>query len=120
TAYLRLLRTHVGRGTDELFEGGEDGLVGQPPLRGLGDAEINHLRHRGSILRRHQHVRGFDVAVDDSFLVRVLDRTANLNEEIKALSSCEIQAVTVIRDLDATYQLHHEIRPTSVGGAGVQ
>src|SRR5262245_45701477 len=41
TAQLRLLRTHVSWRPQELFEGGEDGLVGQPALRGLGDAEID-------------------------------------------------------------------------------
>ncbi len=56
----------------------EDRLVGQLLLRGLGDAEVDHLRHRHAVVQRDQDVRRLDVAVDDPLLVRVLDGVADL------------------------------------------
>ena len=79
-AHFRLLRAHVRRRADELLECREQRLVGQSPLRGLGDSEINHLRHRHAVVQRYQDVRWLDVAMDDSLLMRVLDRVANLRE----------------------------------------
>ncbi len=62
----RLLGTHVGRCADELLEGGEERLVGQPSLRGLGDAEVNHLGDGHAVVDGDEDVRGLDVAVNDA------------------------------------------------------
>jgi hypothetical protein len=77
---LRLLRTHVGRRSDELRERREHRRVRQPPLRRLRDPEIDHLRHRHIVVLRHQNIRRFDVAVDHALLVRVLNRVAHLDK----------------------------------------
>jgi hypothetical protein len=69
----RLLGTHVGGRADELFKRGEERLIGQPPRRGLGDAEVNHLGNGHAVVDGDEDVRGLDVAVNDAFLVRVLD-----------------------------------------------
>jgi hypothetical protein len=51
--------------------------------RGFGDAEINHLRHRHDHrAHRHQNVRRLDVAMDDALLMRVLNRLADLDEQV--------------------------------------
>ena len=65
-AHLRLLRTHVGRRADELLQLRVNRLVRQPPFRRLGDAEINHLRHRHAVVQRDEDVRRLDVAMDDA------------------------------------------------------
>ena len=49
----------------------------------IGDAEVDHLRHRHSVVQGHQDVRRFDVPVDDPFLVGVLDGVADLNEQVE-------------------------------------
>ena len=65
----------------------EDRLVRQLLLRGLGDAEVDHLRHRHAVVQRHEDVRRLDVAVDDALLVRVLDGLADLDEQIEPLAA---------------------------------
>src|ERR1019366_2032598 len=85
--HLSLLWGHVGRGADKLFEGSEEGLVGQSlPCRCFGDAEVNDLgRGRATLLQGDQDIRRLDVAVDDAFLVRVLNGAADLDEKVQAL-----------------------------------
>ena len=84
---LRLLGTHVGGRADELLERGEDSFVREPLAgSGFGDAEVNHLGHGHAVVDGHEDVRGFDIAVNDAFLVRVLDGLADLDEQIRAAS----------------------------------
>ena len=86
SAHLRLLRTHVGGRAHELIKGGEQGFVREPLIvRGLGQAEINHLGHRHVVVLRDENVRRFEVAMDDAFLVRVLDGLADLREQFEPL-----------------------------------
>jgi hypothetical protein len=46
--------------------------------RGFDNPEVDDLRHRNAIVYGHKNVRGLDVAVDDTLLVRVLDGLANM------------------------------------------
>ena len=111
SAHLRLLRTHVGRRADELMQLRIDRRVRQPAFRRLGDAEINHLGHRHAVMQRDEDVRRLDVAMDDPFLVRVLDGLADLDEQVEPFLGGEIILVAVVGDADAAHQFHHEIRP---------
>ena len=70
---------------EKLLELGEDGLVGQLMLGSLGDTEVNDLGHRHSVVERDQNVGGFDVPMNDSLLVGVLDGLANLDEQPQPL-----------------------------------
>ena len=56
-------------------------------LRGLGDAEINHLGHRHAIVQRDENIRRLDVAMDDSLLMRVLNGLANLDEQFQPFAA---------------------------------
>ena len=78
--HLRLLGTHVLRRADELTELGEDGALGEPLRRGLGDTEIDDLRRVLLVLGRHQHVRRLDVPMDDPLLVRMLHAGADVDK----------------------------------------
>jgi len=49
--------------------------------------------------------------VDDSFLVRVLNGLADLDEQIEPLARREAGFDRRTRDLNAPDQVHHEIRP---------
>ena len=71
---------------------GEQRLVGELLAGRLGDAEVDHLRHRPAVVQRDQHVRRLEVAVDDPFLVRVLDRVADLDEQLEPLARVELLA----------------------------
>jgi len=65
-------------------------VVRQPPRGRLGDAEVDHLRHRLVAVERDQHVRRLEITVDDAFLVRVLDAVADLLEEFQPLRRGEV------------------------------
>ena len=95
--------------------------IGREPLAGrLGDAEVDDLGHRRTVLERHQHVGGFQVAVDDPLLVRVLHRPADQHEQLQPLRDRQVILVAVGRDRHAVDQVHHEVGPTRVGGPGVE
>jgi hypothetical protein len=53
---------------------------------GFGDAEVNDFGYGCAIVYGNEDVRGFEIAVDDAFLVRVLDGLADLDEKFKARS----------------------------------
>ena len=85
-AQSRLFGTHIGGRADELLEGGEECLVRQGRSgRGLRDAEVNDLGDGLSVLFGDENVRGLEVTMNDSFLMRVLNGLTNLHEESKAL-----------------------------------
>ena len=63
---------------------GVKGLVGEASFRGLGNAKVNDLGHRHAIVEGDENVRGFDVAMDDAFLMGVLNGLANLDEQFEA------------------------------------
>ena len=67
-----------------------------------------------------QDVGGLDVAVDDPLLVGVLDRLADADEQLQPLGGGELVPVAVVGDGDAVDQLHDEVGPAGVGGAGVE
>jgi hypothetical protein len=118
-ADLGLVRAHVLRRPDEVSELGEQGLLGQPVARCLGDAEVDHLGHGLRIVQRHEHVRRLEIAVDDALLVGVLDRTAHVEKEVQTLACRELAPVGVLDDGDALDQLHHEVGPARLGGPGL-
>ena len=119
-AQLGLFRADVGRGPDELSDGREGRLRGEVALGRLGDAEVDHLGHGDIVVQGDENVRGLDVAVDDALEVRVLDRMADLDEKAQALVGRQIVRVAKGRDRLPADQFHDEIRPTGVGGAGVE
>ena len=108
---LELLRAHEGGGADDLAHVGHERLVGQPPVHGLGDAEVDDLGDGLAVLDRDEDVRGLEVAVDDALLVRVLHGLAHLDEELHPLPGVEPLPVGVVGDGHAADQLHHEVRP---------
>ena len=116
-----LFWTHVGRRANELLEGREHGLVGQALIGGgFGDAEINDLGHGHAVVIGHKYVGGFDIAMNDAFLVRVLNGPANLHEQIKPIMGGKVVLVAVIGDFDAAHQFHDKKRPARDRRARVQ
>ena len=115
-----LLRAHVNGRADELLEAGEERLVGELALRGLGDAEVDDLHHRQVGVERDHDIRGLDVAVDDPFLMRVLDRRAHVAKERQPLARAQPSLVAVLRDRDALHQFHDEERPPILRRASVE
>ena len=119
-AAFRLFRAHVGRRADELA-GLRDRLIRLKIAGGgLGDSEVDHLGLRPAVMLPDEHVGRLDIAMNHALLVRVLDRLANEDEQLQALAQAKALAVAEIRDLLALHQLHHEIRPSGRGAAGIQ
>jgi hypothetical protein len=87
---------------------------------GLGDAEVDHLRHRPAVVEGGQDVRRLEVAVDDPLLVGVLHRLAHGDEQFQPLPGCEPVPVAVAGDGHALDQLHDEVRAAFGGSAGVE
>ena len=69
---------------------------------------------------RHQHVGRLDVAVDDAFLMGVLDGLADRHEQLQPLPRRQLVVVAELGDGHALDQLHDEVGPAAVGGAGVE
>ena len=117
---LRLLGRHVERRADHLLELRIDRLLDEPPLRRLRHAEINHLRHRLPVVDRHEDVRRLEIAMDDSFLMRVLHRLADGDEQLDALLRGELLLIAVVRDLHPAHQFHDEGRPPILRRARIE
>ena len=56
-----------------MAETSHQGLVGQPLLEGLGDTEVDHLGDRLSIAESYKDIGRFQIAVDNSFLMGMLN-----------------------------------------------
>ena len=87
---------------------------------GLGDAEVDDLRHRLIVHHGDQHVLRLDVAVDDSLLMGVLHRLAHGNEELQAFFQRELVPVAVVGDRLAVDQFHDKVGPARFRAAGVE
>ena len=87
--HLCLLGAHIRWRAHELVESGEDGFVGQSLFDGFGYAEINHLGHGHAVMQCHQDIGRFDISMNDSLLMRVLDGMADIDEEVEPLSRGE-------------------------------
>ena len=88
-SHLGLLGAHVLERAHGHSQLGEHRLFRQPVVDRLGDAEVDHLRHRLAVGERHQHIRRFDVAVDESFLMGMLNGLANRRRTVRAVLSAK-------------------------------
>ena len=63
---------------------------------------------------------GLDVAMNDSFLMSVLNRLANLNEQFEPLARGKFLLVAVIGDFHPADQFHDKVRAARFRRAGVK
>jgi hypothetical protein len=64
-------------------------------------------------VQRHQHVRWFDVAVNDPFLMGMLHCVADGDEQFQPLADGELGLVAKLSDGESLDQVHDEIRPAA-------
>lgn len=81
-----------------LREAGEKRATGQLHAERLGDAEIDDFDDGPAIFRTDKNVRRFEVAVDDPFLVRMLNGGKHIQEEVEALAGGESFPIAVVGD----------------------
>ena len=86
----------------------------------LGHAEIDHFGNGRDVMHFDQHVAGLDVAVNQAFLVRVLKRLADRDEQLQSLAGIEFLPITEFGDRIAFHELHHEIGSPRIGRTGIQ
>ena len=58
--------------------------------------------------------------MNDPLLMRVLNRVANLREELQPPFGREIVLIAVVRDFGAAHQFHDEVRPARVRRTSVE
>ena len=78
--------THISQRPDGLVHARVDRLVGQSLVQGLGDPKVDDFGHGYAVVQRNQYIRRFDVAMNDAFLVGVLDGFADLDEKCQSFS----------------------------------
>jgi hypothetical protein len=86
---------------NDLAVAGTQGLFGQSLVGCLGDAEVDHFRHGTAVVERDKHIGGLDIAMDNTLLVGVLDRMADIQKQSQAGVRRETVAVAVVGDGDA-------------------
>ena len=82
---LRLLGRHVERRAQHRLVGRVQRPLGQRLVHRLGQPEVDDLGHRLVVVGGDQDVGGFQVAVNDPLLMRVLDGLAHLHEQVQPL-----------------------------------
>src|SRR5262249_31566115 len=68
----------------------------------------------------NENVRRFDVSMDNSLLMRMLDRVADLDEQFQTGGDWEGTPVAIVGDLNTLHQFHDKIGPPAVSCAGVE
>jgi hypothetical protein len=98
----------------------EERAVRELRARGLGHAKVDHLGHRPAVVQRDQDIGGFQIAMDDALLMRVLHRLADRHEQLQTLLRRQVFLVAVLGNGQALDQLHDEIGSCRVRRASVQ
>src|SRR5262249_6312473 len=83
-------------------------------------AEVDDLRHRLAVINGYQHVRRLEIAMDDALLMRVLNRIADLDEQLEPLFRWKLLIVAELSDRNSLHQLHCEIGAATFSATGVQ
>ena len=94
-----------------------DGQAGCIVPDGLRDAEVQQLR---DTLVGYENVGGFQIAVNDQVLMRILHCIANLYEQLDALVDRQKVAVAILVDARPADVLHDEVGRAVVVLAAVQ
>ena len=92
----------------------------EAPLRGFGDAKVDDHRHGLIAIGGHQDIIRLEIAMDDAFVVGVLDGEAHLFEKCQPFIGAEAALVTVLGDGHATDEFHDKVGPAGFGGAGIE
>jgi hypothetical protein len=70
-------------------------------LSRLGNSKINHFGYGLVIVQSHQDIGWFEIAMDHSFLMGMLDGLANRDGEFQPLMCCQLHSVREFSDRNA-------------------
>ena len=106
----RLLGTHVGWCPDDGIVDRKSAEIAVERIDGFRHAKVDHFRNRSPFLFSNENVGGFEIPMNDPFLVGMFDGPTNPDEKLKSLLDGELALVAVIGHRIACHIFHHEIR----------
>src|SRR5262249_17247087 len=104
-----LLRAHVFERADDLSELGRQLPFGQLRPDRLGHTEVDDLWHGRAVVRGYEYVRWLQVAMDDPFLVGVLYRMADRDNQLQSIGQGQLFFITIGRDRLPVDQFHDKV-----------
>ena len=63
---------------------GDERVFGERLMQGFRDAEVDHFHDGLAVIKAGEDVAGFQIAMQDAFLMGVLDGAADGHEEFEA------------------------------------
>jgi hypothetical protein len=94
-------------------------LFGQQVAESFGNAKINDLGHGLVVSQGDEDIGGFEVTMNDPFLMGVLDGIADLQEQLQPLLNGQFVLVTMRGDRCAPDELHGKVGPAGLRRPGV-
>jgi len=79
-------------------------------IRRLRDTEVDDLGNRDPVLHRYQDIGWFDISVDDSPLMRMMDGLTYGNKQPESLGGGQAVPVAVLGNRNSGDVLHDEVR----------
>ena len=73
-----------------------------------------------SVLFDDDDIGRFEITVDDTLLVGMLDSPTHLLEQFQPHRQRELVIIAVGGDGDPAHEFHHEIETTTLSGAGIE
>ena len=86
----------------------------------LGDAEVDDLDDMFLVIARHEDVGRLQVAVDDSFLVSMLNGVTDIGEQAETGFRRQPLFIAELSNRYAAHQLHDEIGAARIGRTRVE
>ena len=104
-----LLGSHVVRRADELTFNGHRSSANGVGIERLRDPEIDHPGKQLLSVRRDKDVPRLEITVDDALAMCMLDRLADLDEELDPTTNVELQPITELVHRAPGDVLHDEV-----------
>ena len=89
--------THVQRRPNHSLEARVDRMFGKCLIERLCDTEINHFGNSPPVKLGDQNIAGLNIAMNDTFLMCVLNRLAHLDKQFQTFSNRQFVLITVFR-----------------------
>ena len=107
--------THIKRRSDHRKESRVNRFVRQLLIERFGHTKVNHFRDRSVVVQRHHNVGWFDVSVNDTFLMSVMDGGTHIDHQIQTFANVHLFLVAELGDGQSPHQFHDEVGPV-IGG----
>ena len=119
-AHHRLLRAHVFKRTNCRAILCELRLLDEPLLRRFRHAKVDYLYDRRTVVQCDHHVGWLDVAMNNPFLMSVLNSLTDRQEQLKSLVRRQLIVVTVGGNRRTVDQFHHKVGTALLRSARVE